>query len=198
MIFVPGAAPGDRVRVRVREEHGNWARADLVHVCVPGAARRTAPCPWVARCGGCPWQHVDYAAQLAAKETNVREALARIAGVRTAEMLPIVAAPNVPGNRGRLDAVGSGTASITATDPRNEALRHHRCERHRELCADLVLGLGWEDVDDPVNGLRRVIGVKCCEHQVPGFCKCQRQCDGFEVAHFAHEDDVGVFSKCGT
>lgn len=94
MIFVPGAAPGDRVRVRAREEHGNWARADLVHVCVPGAARRAAPCAWVARCGGCPWQHVDYAAQLAAKETNVRETLARIAGVRTAEMLPIVAAPN--------------------------------------------------------------------------------------------------------
>lgn len=102
VVFVPGAAPGDRTRVRVREEHGNWARAELVHVCVPGAARRTPPCPWVARCGGCPWQHVEYPVQLAAKETNVRETLARIAGVRPAEMLPIIAAPSELGYRHRI------------------------------------------------------------------------------------------------
>lgn len=93
-MFVPGAAPGDRVRVRIREEHGQWARGELLHVCVAGAARRTPPCPWVARCGGCPWQHVDYPAQIAAKETNVREALARIAGVRPATMSPILPAPD--------------------------------------------------------------------------------------------------------
>src|SRR6185369_14319085 len=73
VVFVPGAAPGDRVRVRVVEQHGNWARAVVVHRCDDGAARRDPPCPFVHACGGCPWQHVDYAVQVAAKETNVRE-----------------------------------------------------------------------------------------------------------------------------
>ncbi len=90
---MPGAAPGDRVRVRVVEQHGNYARAVVVHRCAAGPARRDPPCPWVDACGGCPWQHVDYAAQLAAKETNVRESLARIAGVTPGTMLPILAAP---------------------------------------------------------------------------------------------------------
>ncbi len=91
---MPGAAPGDRVRVRIVEQHGNYARASLVHRCVAGPTYREPPCPWIHECGGCPWQHVDYATQLAAKETNVREALARIAGVRPTQLLPIVAAPS--------------------------------------------------------------------------------------------------------
>ncbi len=93
MIFVPGAAPGDRVRVRVVEQHGNWARAVMLHRCAPGPAFREPPCPWVGACGGCPWQHVDYATQLAAKERNVRESLQRIAGVVALRPLPILAAP---------------------------------------------------------------------------------------------------------
>ena len=80
VFFVPGAAPGDRVRVRIVEQHGNYARAALVHRCQVGAAYREPPCPWVGECGGCPWQHVDYASQIAAKEQNVRETLRRNAG----------------------------------------------------------------------------------------------------------------------
>ncbi len=94
MTFVPGAAPGDRVRARIVEQHGNYARAVLLHRCAPGPAFRAPPCPWIDACGGCPWQHVDYATQLASKQSNVREALARIAGVTDAQLLPIIAAPN--------------------------------------------------------------------------------------------------------
>jgi len=93
VIFVPGAAPGDRVRVRVAEQHGNYARAVLVHRCEAGPSYREPPCPWIGECGGCPWQHVDYPTQLAAKAANVRETLKRIAGVTAGAELAIVAAP---------------------------------------------------------------------------------------------------------
>ena len=33
------------------------------------------------------------------------------------------------------------------------------------------------------------------EHQVAGFCRRERQGDGFQVAHFAHHDDVRVFTE---
>ena len=108
VLFVPGAAPGDRVRVRVTEEHGQWARAVIVHHCTAGATRRAPPCPWVGACGGCPWQHVDYAAQLAAKATNVRESLRRIAGVTAARELPIVAAPSEWAYRHRIRLHAAG------------------------------------------------------------------------------------------
>ena len=94
VVFVPGVAPGDRVRARLVEERTTFARAEVLHRCADGAAHRPAPCPWVETCGGCPWQQVAYAAQLAAKAANVREALVRIGGVTAAREIPIRAAPD--------------------------------------------------------------------------------------------------------
>ena len=122
MIFVPGTAPGDRVRVRVVEEHGNYARAALIHRCAPGPVHRDAPCPWVDRCGGCPWQHVAYATQLAAKEVNVREALARIAGVTATEPLPIIAAPAEWAYRHRIRLHAGAGGALGYRRPRSHEL----------------------------------------------------------------------------
>ncbi len=94
VVFVPGVAPGDRVRARLVEQRRAFARAQVVHRCAPGAARRAPPCPWVEACGGCPWQQVAYPAQLAAKAANVRETLARIGGVAAVRELPIRSAPD--------------------------------------------------------------------------------------------------------
>lgn len=78
VVFVAGAAPGDRVRVRVppasRRRKG-WSRGHLLAVLEPGPARRKPPCPLAARCGGCQWQQVPYAAQLAAKRGILERAL---------------------------------------------------------------------------------------------------------------------------
>src|SRR4051794_40405880 len=92
-IFVAGAAPGDRVRARIVEDRGRFARAEVIARITDGAHYRPPPCAWTVACGGCPWQHVGYAAQLAAKADNVREALARIARVRPRRELPIIAPP---------------------------------------------------------------------------------------------------------
>jgi len=109
VVFVPGAAPGDRLRARLVTEHKTYARAQVTHHCVPGPAYREPPCPWAAECGGCPWQQVRYPAQLAAKTQNVRDALARIACVGAQRELTIVAAPREWGYRHRIRLhVGAG------------------------------------------------------------------------------------------
>ena len=102
VIFVRGAAPGDVVRARLVGDRDAYAHAEIVHRCVAGPAHREPPCPWVAACGGCPWQHVRYPAQAAAKERNVRETLARIAGIVPTELLPILAAPDELAYRHRI------------------------------------------------------------------------------------------------
>ncbi len=122
VFFVPGAAPGDRVRVRIVEQHGNYARAALVHRCRAGTAYREPPCPWVAECGGCPWQHVDYASQVAAKEQNVRETLRRIAGTTAARPLPIITAPDEWHYRHRIRLHGGGGGAVGFRRPRSHAL----------------------------------------------------------------------------
>lgn len=101
-LFVPGSAPGEKLRVRVTADHGTWAEAEIVEILEKSGARIDPPCPIVTDCGGCPWQHVDYRVQLEAKERAVVEALRRIAGVSDVRIEPIVASRETFGYRNRL------------------------------------------------------------------------------------------------
>ena len=80
VIFTPFAAPGDRVRVHVRERHARYLRGEIQDLIEPGPARRSPRCPVFGRCGGCAWQHVESNAQRSAKRAIVRQALIRIGG----------------------------------------------------------------------------------------------------------------------
>lgn len=101
VIFVRGGAPHEEVEVAVRETRPRYAFADVVAVRRPSAARRPAPCPYLPRCGGCPWQHLEYAAQLAAKRRIVADQLQRLGGVPV-PVAPPLASPREYGYRRRL------------------------------------------------------------------------------------------------
>lgn len=92
VVFVPGVAPGDVARVRIVAAKPDYREAKVMEILEPSSVRRTPPCRYVPECGGCTWQHVDYPAQLEAKEKILRGALARIGGFDTAslELRPIV------------------------------------------------------------------------------------------------------------
>jgi 23S rRNA (uracil1939-C5)-methyltransferase len=80
--FVPLTAPGDRVHARIVHATSSFARAELVDVIEPSPARVEPPCPHVKRgCGGCQWQQVTLAEQLAAKQAIVAGALRKLPGV---------------------------------------------------------------------------------------------------------------------
>jgi 23S rRNA (uracil1939-C5)-methyltransferase len=98
--FVPYSAPGDRVRVRVVESRARFARARVEALLEAGPARVDPVCPAFGSCGGCAWQHVDYAAQLEAKRAILVEALRRIGGLE-AEVAPVLPSPAAYGYRGR-------------------------------------------------------------------------------------------------
>jgi len=80
VVLVPGTAPGDVARVRVILDKRDYREAELVELLEASPVRRTPPCRYLPQCGGCNWQHVEYEAQLAAKQTIVTETLARVGG----------------------------------------------------------------------------------------------------------------------
>src|SRR5205085_706495 len=67
VVMVPFTLPGERVRARVFRNQKNFSEADLVSVITPSPHRVAPPCPVFGRCGGCQYQHLHYAEQLAWK-----------------------------------------------------------------------------------------------------------------------------------
>jgi 23S rRNA (uracil1939-C5)-methyltransferase len=98
-VFVPWAAPGDRVEADVPSGEGT-AHGTLVRLVAGGPARVHPPCrhfgPEGDACGGCEWLHVAYATQLAAKERALREALRRIGRLQPDEvhLRPVLPSPS--------------------------------------------------------------------------------------------------------
>jgi 23S rRNA (uracil1939-C5)-methyltransferase len=109
-VFVPLALPGERARVRIVEEKRSYAAAEAEEI-VAAAPERVAPaCPYFGACGGCQYQHADYAAQLAFKQAILRETLER-GGVRAPdEMVVLAAEPWAYRNRIRLAFDAEGNA----------------------------------------------------------------------------------------
>ena len=94
VIFVPGTVAGDTVEVVIEEEKKTYAIGRLVALKQSSPERRSAPCPYIPRCGGCPWQHVTYAEQLRAKQASVGENMRRIGGLTEPPVLPIIPSPD--------------------------------------------------------------------------------------------------------
>ncbi|HUE39007.1 MAG TPA: 23S rRNA (uracil(1939)-C(5))-methyltransferase RlmD [Candidatus Binatia bacterium] len=86
VVFVPDTAPGDVVRARIVDDKRDYREAELLEVLSASPARRIPPCRYVPECGGCSWQHVDYTAQLEAKEAVLRQTLARIGRLDAARL----------------------------------------------------------------------------------------------------------------
>lgn len=83
-LFVHGALPGEKVKVRVTGLKKQYGFAELLEVVEPSPDRLQAPCPVYEECGGCQLQHLDYAAQLRLKRRMVADNLERIGKIRVA------------------------------------------------------------------------------------------------------------------
>ncbi len=126
VVFVRGGLPGDRVRARVTKTKRGFAEAVAEEVLEPSRDRVEAPCPYFGICGGCRFQDLAYAAQVAAKERQVRDALERIGRIPEPPLEPILPARSQYGYRNKLEY------SFTAGEDGVE-LGFHRAGRWDEV-----------------------------------------------------------------
>jgi 23S rRNA (uracil1939-C5)-methyltransferase len=88
VVFVPRALPRERVLVRVEQDRRDYARAEVASIVQVASGRVEPRCPYYqAGCGGCTWQHAEYAVQLQLKRDIVIDRLRRIGCFANAEEL---------------------------------------------------------------------------------------------------------------
>ena len=125
-LFVPGALPGERVRARVIKTTASYGVGRLMAVLLPSADRAVPECPAYGRCGGCSLQHMSYAAQLAFKERQVRDALTRIGGFAEPPVRPILGAaePWRYRNKAAFPAIAGKPTGFGMFAPRSHRIVH--------------------------------------------------------------------------
>jgi 23S rRNA (uracil1939-C5)-methyltransferase len=92
-VFVAGALPGERIRFRRKRRHRQHDVGELLEVLEPSAQRVAPRCAHFGVCGGCALQHLAPAAQLAAKDSDLRETLARVAHLSPSRWLEPLSGP---------------------------------------------------------------------------------------------------------
>ena len=100
-VFVPGTAPGDEARVRIVKDCGRYAFGILDELLAPSPDRIPVDCPVAGPCGGCSLRHLDYAAELRAKQESVLDAFRRIGGLEV-PVLDILPSPEVDRYRNKV------------------------------------------------------------------------------------------------
>jgi tRNA/tmRNA/rRNA uracil-C5-methylase (TrmA/RlmC/RlmD family) len=102
VVFVPFVALGECVEVEIIELKKKFARARLLRVVRPSPDRVVPGCAYFSQCGGCQYQHIDYAVQLRLKHKQVADLFQRIGGMDPQTIAPVVPCPQPYGYRNRI------------------------------------------------------------------------------------------------
>ncbi len=100
IVFVPGAVPGDRVRVRIAKRKKGYAEARVLELVEASPLRVDPRCPYAYVCGGCTWQHLSYDAQLEMKREGVERGLTHALDLGGVPVRPTIGADRPEGSGG--------------------------------------------------------------------------------------------------
>lgn len=128
-VFVPRAAPGDRLRLRNVRLHARFARADIDAVLEPGADRVMPICPHYTsdHCGGCQLMHLGPAAQRNAKARIAGDAFRRIAHLDIVDP-PVFPSPDEFGYRSKITfTMQNGRLGYHRYDDASHVFDVHEC-----------------------------------------------------------------------
>ncbi len=92
-VFVAGALPGERISFQRIKHHRQHDDGRLVEVLEAAADRVEPRCAHFGVCGGCSLQHLSSDSQLAAKQSELRDGLERVARVTPGVWLPPMRGP---------------------------------------------------------------------------------------------------------
>jgi len=92
-VFVEGALAGELVSIEIYRKRPTYELARATGILRASPSRVVPLCPHFGVCGGCSLQHLDAAAQVAAKQRVLEDALWHIGRVRAGELLAPIHGP---------------------------------------------------------------------------------------------------------
>lgn len=129
VLFVSYAAPGDLADVEVIRSKSGYMQGRLLQLKEKSPLRCEPFCPHFGLCGGCKWQHLQYAEQLRQKQSQVRDHLERIGKLQLPQGMPILGVDGVetnPSYRNKLEFTFSVKRWLTDEEvAQGEALDQH-------------------------------------------------------------------------
>ena len=170
-VFVPYALPGETVETTIVEVKKNYARGKLVRIVTASPDRVEPRCAIYDACGGCQLQHMDYAAQLAAKRQQVIDAVTHIGHQNGIPVHPALGAENPWNYRNKMQFPIGRKAGKTIigcfAQGSHEIIDTTDCHIQKELNNDIVnavrevvtkLAIPVYDEDKHLGVLRHVVG----------------------------------------
>ena len=110
VIFVPYVVPGDIADIKIIKKKKNYAEGRAVDIKHYSEKRAEPQCPHFGTCGGCRWQNLNYADQLAAKQQQVRDNFERLGHLDCSGMQPICGSEEIYEYRNKLEFTFSSRA----------------------------------------------------------------------------------------
>lgn len=101
--FIDGGAPGDIVDIELTKIKSNFLEARVASIQKFSEHRDQPFCEHFGLCGGCVWQHIQYAEQLKYKQQQVIDNLERIGGLELPAIHSIVPSSQIRFYRNKLD-----------------------------------------------------------------------------------------------
>jgi len=92
-IFVDGALTGESVIASSYRKKPEFEQAQVTRIIKPSPYRVTPKCVWFGVCGGCTHQHLDEAAQVAAKQRVLEDCFKHIGKVQPEAILSPIHGP---------------------------------------------------------------------------------------------------------
>lgn len=114
VVFVAGTVPGDVVDIQINNKRRRFMEGYVTRF-VKYSDKRVEPfCAHFGQCGGCKWQMLPYAEQLAYKERQVRDQLTRLSGgVKMSAVNPILGSERTQFYRNKLEFTFSARRWVT-------------------------------------------------------------------------------------
>ena len=88
VIFVEGACPGDKAKIKVGKKNKNFANAKVIEIVEPSPDRVEPFCPMQKVCGACQLQFINYDAQLKYKQQIVKDSMGILKDITVLDTIP--------------------------------------------------------------------------------------------------------------